>query len=345
MGDTIMADDTTSSENMLWSHQGWFEKATAWIQEQLRHLNYTVVDDIKQVYVSPTSCVLSVATTSGDIYFKACAPLFKYEPLLTQTISQLLSAYTMRVLNVDNERYWLLMEDAGLSLRKLTLERRDLKRWEASLSLFARFQMESISCNAQLKVAGCPDRTLARIPDLFDTLLMDTSALLVDQKNGVPGSEMEQLRAFKPQLSALCAELASYNIPEALHHDDLTANNIALSARGYIFFDWAESAITHPFCSLFIPLRVAQYVFAFSENELTGIRNSYLYQWVAYQPMERLQRAFELAQRLAILCRCLTWHYVITHIEEHAKAEFQDSTPYWLRLFLHNGEEIAEDAN
>ena len=338
-----MADDTISAENLPWSRQEWFEEAAAWIQEQLSYLHYTITSDIKQVHASPTSCVLSVATTSGDIYFKACAPLFKYELLLTQMISQLLPTYTIRVLNMDNERSWLLMEDAGLSLRKLTLEKRDLKHWQDALSLFAHFQIESIPYTAQLKATGCPDRTLTRIPDLFDTLLTDTSTLLVDQENGVPGNEMAQLHAFKPQLITLCDELASYNIPETLHHDDLTANNIALNERGYIFFDWAESAISHPFCSLFISLRVAKYIFEFSEDELTSIRDSYLSQWVVYQPMERLQRAFELAQRLAILNRCFTWHYVITNIEEYAKAEFRDVTPYWLRLFLHNGEEFEED--
>ena len=80
-----MADDTISP---AWSHQGWFEEAKTWIQEQLSYLHYSITDDIKQVYVSPTSCVLSATTTRGDIYFKACAPLFQYEPCLTQTISQ-----------------------------------------------------------------------------------------------------------------------------------------------------------------------------------------------------------------------------------------------------------------
>ncbi|MBA2396460.1 MAG: hypothetical protein H0V70_27355 [Ktedonobacteraceae bacterium] len=335
-----MSDDTISP---VWLHHGWFEEATAWIQEQLHQLHYPITGDIKQVYASPTSCVLSVATTRGDIYFKVSAPLFKYEPLLTQTISQLLPAYTLRVLNVDDARSWLLMEDAGPSLRKLTLEQRDVTRWQDALSTFARFQIESIPYCAQLEAAGCPDRTLARIPELFDALLSDTSAFLVDQKDGVPGDEMEQLHAFKPQLVTLCEELGCYNIPDALHHDDLSANNIALNGRNYTFFDWAESAITHPFCSVLIPLRAARYIFKLSEDELKSIRDSYLSQWVVYQPMESLQHAFELAQRVAILCRCLTWQYVITHVDDRAKAEFHDAAAYWLRLFLHNGEEFEEE--
>jgi hypothetical protein len=69
------------------------------------------------------------------------------------------------------------------------------------------------------------------------------------------------------------------------------------------------------------------------------MRDIYLAEWIAYQPMDRLQRAFELAQRLAMLCRCLTWHYVVTHMEERTRGEFEDVTAYWLRLFLRNGEE------
>ncbi len=335
-----MLDDAISP---VWLRHGWFEEAGAWIQEQLYQLHYPITGEIKQVYASPTSCVLSVATIRGDIYFKVCAPLFRYEPLLTQTISQLLPAYTVQVLNIDAPRSWLLMEDVGPSLRKLTLEWQDVTRWQDALSLFARFQIESIPHCTQFKAAGCPDRTLARIPELFDALLSDTSAFLVDQKDGVPGDEIEQLHAFKPQLVALCDELARYHIPETFHHDDLTANNIALNEGTYIFFDWAESAITHPFCSLLIPLRAARYIFKMSEDELKSIRDSYLSQWVAYHPMEGLQGAFELAQRVAILCRCLTWQYVITHVDEQAKTEFHDAAAYWLRLFLHNGVEFEEE--
>ncbi len=67
------------------------------------------------------------------------------------------------------------------------------------------------------------------------------------------------------------------------------------------------------------------------------VRDIYLAEWTAYQPMERLLQAFDLAQRLAILSRCLTWHYVVTHMEESARAEFADAPTYWLRLFLYNG--------
>jgi Phosphotransferase enzyme family len=191
---------------------------------------------------------------------------------------------------------------------------------------------------SQLKAAGCPDRSLVRIPDLFDTLLADTSLLLIDQKNGIPADEIEQLNSFKPQLIALCDELASYNIPETLHHDDLTSGNIALNKQGYVFFDWAESSITHPFCSMFILLRVAKYIHEFSEGELVRLRNIYLATWAHYQPIDHLLHAFELAQRLAMLCRSLTWYNVVKHTTEE-RSTIEDSVAYWLRLFWHNGNE------
>jgi hypothetical protein len=337
-----MTDISTDSvilppEPLPWSQSGWFEMVTAWIKEQAVNLNYTLTGAIEQVHRSPTSCVLAVPTKGGTIYFKACAALFQYEPLLTQTISQLLPTYSVRVLRIDNQQAWVIMEDVGSTLRTVMEAERDLKRWEQMVPAFARFQISTIPHIAQLKVVGCPDRTLASIPILFADLLADTATLLVGQEHGVPGGEMDQLQAFKPQLAALCKDLASYNIPETLHHDDLNASNIAVSEDGYVFFDWAESGIAHPFCSLFILLRVAKYIFAFSEDELTLMRNLYLAEWTVYQPMERLLQAFDLAQRLAMLSRCLTWQYVVTHTEESGRAEFADAPAYWLRLFLYNG--------
>jgi hypothetical protein len=319
------------------------DDTSSWLQTRLAELNYTISAPIEDFFSSPTSHVLRIPTTQGNLYLKECSPLFHYEPALSQTISHLAPAHSSHILLIDEERCCMLMEDFGPTLRERTQEQRDLQLWLRALPIFAQFQAAMSPHIALLKAHGCPDRSLFLVPTLFDTLLTDTQTLLVGQPAGVSASELDRLYAFKPQLVALCQELASYGIPETLHHDDLTAGNIAINDQRALFFDWAESAITHPFCSPFILLRAARYIFEFDENDLARMRDAYLQAWTEYHPLPTLRRAFELAQRLAMLSRALTWHYIVTHLPEQERAEFRDAPAYWLLLFLNDGIEPDDD--
>ena len=90
-------------------------------------------------------------------------------------------------------------------------------------------------------------------------------------------------------------------------------------------------------------MRVARFIFEFDESELASMRDAYLEAWADYGSLPVLRRAFELAQRLAMLSRALTWHYVVTHLPEQERAEFLDAPAYWLLLFLNNGVEPEDN--
>lgn len=55
------------------------------------------------------------------------------------------------------------------------------------------------------------------------------------------------LAAAVPRLRALCAELAGYGIADTLQHGDLHCGNVATGADGFVFFDWTDAAVGHPF--------------------------------------------------------------------------------------------------
>jgi aminoglycoside phosphotransferase (APT) family kinase protein len=329
-----------SSDGTPCLHDRWSEDSASWLQSEVVKLNYITTGLVEDVFTSATSHVSRVPTTHGYLYLKECAPLFAYEPALTQAISTCVPVHSPHVLLIDEQRCYLLMEDVGTTLKASTQTHRDLALWTRAVATFARFQIATIPHTALLQAHGCPDRTLSTLPTLFDTLLTDAQSLLVDKPGGISTAELAQLYAFKPQLLALCQQLASYGIPETLHHDDLTAGNIALDDRRVLFFDWTESAITHPFCSMFVLLRVARHIFHFDDGSLAHLRDAYLEPWTDdYQPLTALRDAFALSQRLAMLSRALTWHYIVTHLPEQERAESLDASAYWLLLFLHNGVE------
>lgn len=331
---TEFAAGQVPCDRVPWALPGWYDRALAWISEQLRACGYQLSGSIEQVRVRVWSCVLRVPTTAGDLYFKAAPASFAYEPVLTAGLAHLWPEHLPAILAVDPVRHWMLMKDAGTPLRR-SGQGRDVAAWEHMLDLFARVQIDSTAHQEQLLSLGCPDRRLERLPALFASLLNERAALLIGQKGGLSLEEYERLSTMLPSVQAFCAELAAYGIPEALHHDDFHDGNIMLRDGQHIFFDWAECALAHPFYSMIIVLRYTKHVLEFDETARLRLRDAYLAPWACYAPRENLLRAFDLAQRLGLLCRALTWHQTVSRLEEAERWAYADSVTWNLRGFLY----------
>ena len=314
-----------------WAYPGWLATVRAWIDQQLVQLGYVQAGPIEQVVVWMWSTVVRVPTTTGNLYLKATASVFDFEPVLTRMVAQLVPSSVPHVLAIDRQRCWMLMTDAGTGFRSGP---HDPARSEEALRQYAQMQIKLAAHAETLKAVGCPDRRLHLLPQLYQEILAATPFLLIDQPKGLPRDQYAQLLALVPQVEAMCEELASYNIPESLHHDDLHSGNMIDSGERYVFIDLAESCLTHPFCSLFIVLRDAKYTLKYDDQALGRLRQAYLAAWEGYEPMERLQRAFELAHRLGSLHRALTWYRFLLHLEPDWRWMYEDAALYFLQVFL-----------
>jgi hypothetical protein len=133
----------------------------------------------------------------------------------------------------------------------------------------------------------------------------------------------------------MCTQLASYSVPETLHHDDLGPGNVRVGTNGqFVFFDWGDTAVAHPFCSAFIPLRVARLVFDAPEQVLDRLRDAYLTPWREFGSLEQLRTAFALAHRLGALQRALTWYDIVPRLDPASRWEYADSPGYFLLHFF-----------
>lgn len=314
-----------------WESLGWFATATTWIHEQLARLGYTPSAPFEQVRTNFWSTALRVPTTTGNLYFKASASVYAFEPLLTETLSRLVPAHVPDVLVVDRQRHWMLMRDGGVPFRSGPY---DPDRSVEEIRQYAELQIALAPHVETLKATGCPDQRLHLLPRLYEEVLAATPLLHIDEAKGLPRHEYEQLLAYTPQLKKMCDELASYPIPESLEHDDLHTGNVLANGERYVFFDWGDACLAHPFCSMFIALRDAKYRLGYDDEALARLRQAYLSAWVAYAPMEDLQRAFTLAHRLGSLYRALTWYRLLSRMAPEARWRFEDGTLYFLRVFL-----------
>lgn len=331
-----LENDNISELRSPWARQGWFGEASTWIEEQLEKLECKQIAPIEYVRSWSISCVLKVQTTVGNLYFKESAtflPLFCDEPLVTKELASLFPNHLPNIISIDRQRHWMLLTDFGKPVGINIF----LKRQQNIYRLFAQIQIQSIEHRDRLLAIGCLDRGLDILQSQIDPLINDEDAL-----SELSTAEIDRLHTLAPKLKNLCSQLASYNIPETLVHGDLHLNNIALYQDNYIFFDWTDSCISHPFFDLF------QLFLDRNQNSFWGrlkglgkqkfnkyLRDQYLSQWVEYEPRERLLDAWEIAKPLCALHHAVSYHSMISSLEPRSKQELKSALPHLLREIIY----------
>ena len=57
-----------------------------------------------------------------------------------------------------------------------------------------------------------------------------------------------------PTIAEFCARLASTGVPQTIQHDDLHDGQVFVRDGRYLFFDWGDSCVSHPFFSMSVTL-------------------------------------------------------------------------------------------
>ncbi|HKT39586.1 MAG TPA: hypothetical protein VJR48_14515, partial [Ktedonobacterales bacterium] len=184
------------AERAPWECSGWFAVATAWIEERLAGLGWQVAGPYAQLHARGWSSVLRAPTAHGNVYFKAVTQPFAFEPPLTALLAELLPAETPRVLAVERDRRWLLMADAGESIRARIRATHDPQLYQQMLVAFARFQLALMPHTPRLESSAIPDRRLEVLPALFAEIMRDTDGLLVGRPGGLSTDDYAQLQAI-----------------------------------------------------------------------------------------------------------------------------------------------------
>lgn len=318
-----------------WQAPDWQAQVEQWLAPRLADHSLRLTAPIEQPHVRPWATVLRLPTTGGDLWFKATTPALGHEPALTAALAAWRPDCMVPVLAADPARGWLLMADAGATLRSQVQGAADLHHWHQILPLYAEVQREMASRQPDLLALGTLDRRLAGLPAQFETLLDERAALHIDRPDGLSSAAYHRLRALVPHFAAMCAELASLGLPETLHHDDFHDANIFVRDGRHLFSDWGESCITHPFFTLVVGFRSIAYRLDLAADgpEIASLRDAYLEPWTDLAPLTQLRAAADLAQQIGTVCRALTWHRVISSLPPAIQAEYAEPVPGWLLEF------------
>jgi hypothetical protein len=324
----------TAQPDLLWTRPEWLAEATAWVRERVE-----VAGEIEQPHVQWWSTVLRVPTADGVVWFKACHPSHGFEPALTLELARLRPERIIEVLAVDLERGWMLTGDAGTRLREQLASADDVARWEEVLAAYAGLQLEAVDHVERLLELGVPHDGLAQLPARFRHVLGDHELLLVDREDGLDAGQHERLVASVPDVERLCAELAAAGIPETIQHDDLHDGNVFVRDGHYLFFDWGDSCVSHPFHSLVVTMRQLVHRLELPPGgpDILRLRDAYLEPFVRFAPRSELVEAAELAHDTGTASRSLSWNRFIRAREPEFRFDDEDAVPYGLKRLLDLG--------
>lgn len=324
-----------------WAEPGWFPLAADWLLSAVDGAAVPATGPVQQFKVWELSSVLRVPTTGGDVYFKATidSPLFVPEAAVTALLADLFPEHVPAPLAVDRERGWIATADFGAEVGwTASVEVR-----EAALRQYAALQRGSAEHVDRLLAAGCIDRRpawLARqLPSWF------AAETLPDWAEPELAAD---LAAAIPRLTELCSELATSPLPTTLLHGDMHMGNAARRpGGGFLFFDWTDAGVGHPFIDM---IAVGQ---EDDEGHRERLRDAYLDGWSDVAGRADLDRAWAVADVLAQANQAVSYLSLGLTLRRDPAAGhsplFASYTKQWLRTLLGalarlDGEPAAERA-
>ncbi|MFC6285325.1 hypothetical protein ACFP3Q_04105 [Nocardioides sp. GCM10027113] len=283
-----------------WRDTGFLGAAQRWVDGQLDRHGLARTGPVDQVHVRPWSTVIRVPVADGSVWFKANEEALRHEAAVVDLLSRLCPAAVPPLLAHDPARGWMLMPDAGESLRQVVPRERSLCRWHDVLTLCAQVQVAAADAVPELLEVGVPDMRLATLPDRYDVLVDDIGA-------------ERRFRESSSLVRDLADELASSRVPETIQHDDLHDAQVFVRDGRHLIMDWGDACVSHPFFTLAVTLEgnVGWGLDDVERSEdLAPYVETYLAPFAERYDVEvrDLAREAEVAMRLGWACRAVNGH-------------------------------------
>ena len=312
-----------------WTDARWLAEVKGWVDWQLEELGLQSTGALEQPHVRPWSTVLRMPTTGGDVWFKANVPVLAYEAAVVGLLAARRPNFVPGLLATDVERGWMLMADGGERLREIVERERDLGRWLDILPRYGRLQIDMAEDRDRLLGVGLPDRRLETLASGYEEL--------IGRVDTVTDDERRRLRALVPTIAELCECLACAGLPETIQHDDLHDGQVFVRDGRYLFFDWGDACVSHPFFSMSVTLE-GGLAWGLDDEEgsedIGPYRDAYLGPFRGFAAWAELQAAHEIALRLGWICRALNWHRLASGLPAPYREEHLQGVGLRLRMLL-----------
>lgn len=302
----------------------WAAEAVVWLLEY-NHLH--AQGGIKKIVLikeRPWSTVWRVEFTQSISYFKACDSGGFFEPMLLNFLSSLNCPFLPQIQAAEFSNKWLLLADAGQSLREESLGEAQIQTISTLLIEYAKLQISSIEHLSKFLTFRVPDRRLYGLPSLVQDIFKHP--LLTDYLDPEDLQRLHQAATNKlPAFEKLCAELDKRPFSQSLDHGDLHLGNMIIKDNVVQLCDWGDASITHPFCSLMVLFEML-----FENNKdprvhrwQETLRDAYLKPWQSIWSGQSLRIDFEKAREVAQVIRLLDFVHMFEGAEKSQLLRWQ----------------------
>lgn len=317
-GTTLPGSTAHGPASPIWAGEPWLWEATRWIDAALEARGIERVPTTpRQPRIRPWSTQLVVDTDHGRAWFKAGLPEGPDEAGIYSALRTVAPDLVPQLWAADAERRWLLMPDAGPTLRQVADADSIVTAWSAALRRYARLQRASISVRDSLAHAGCPRWGPNELAKAW-------------RRRG--GAHPHRVAEAARRLDAL-------GLPETIEQGDLHAGNVfcaradTAGVQASTFFDWGDAYLGNPLCSLLIALRGPSYHFGLPEDSERDARlvRAYAAEWSSVVPGSAISGALPDALLLARVARVLAWDRALSRATPAEHAEWQEHPRRWAR--------------
>jgi hypothetical protein len=225
----------TAALRPAWSRPGWYQRASEWITQRLGEQGRPPTGRVEQFTHWEIAAVMRVDTARGPVWFKAVFSVFGHEPRATALLSGHFPDRVPRVLAIDEEEGWLLLDDAG------TATVADHPEADAdAITRLVECQRAFIGRTDDLRAIGAPVRPL-------QDLARDLAAVLDDPElRAWVEIDGERAGGIVAWVEAQAAAVYDLGFPSTLVHGDFHPENVLLTDDGPVIIDWSDAAVAHP---------------------------------------------------------------------------------------------------
>jgi hypothetical protein len=194
--------------------------------------------------------------------------------------------------------------------------------------LFARWPDRVATVLAHDEAVHADEHLAHGVPDLRPAVLPARYEELLRRELPLERDEVDRLRRFAPRFAELCRELAAYDLPHTVQHDDLHGANVYADGDRLRVLDWGDSSIAHPFTSLVVTFRFLDEINKLQPADpwFARLRDAYLEPWGP-----GLADVFALAIRVGAFAHAFAWTRQRDHLQAGDRPAFDQWYPVVLR--------------
>ncbi len=310
-----------------WQTADFLPRALAWTDGVLGGLDRRRRGGPAWSRVRPWGHVLEIPTDGGMVWFKA-VPEGSVEPVLHRVLAEEVADDVARLLAVDEDRRWLLLGHAGVSLGEGVDDTQAGglcagDSFRAAMTAYAILQGRVAHRIEELVDRGLPDARPHAMPGVFDRLHESLSRAAVDAADRDAIDLLDLIARARPLVVDLAARLGAAG---SVDHNDLHPWNVMRNAPDAppVFLDWGDAMAAHPYASLLVPVRIARLA---SRQAGDAVVDAY-----AAGCEEFDDGRYEAALRLATVARAWTWQRSL--VSDPGNTEYAGAALKWFARIL-----------